>query len=76
LAYCDLFTKKLKVTKVSASYYEDSSGATHSEIMMIMDLPAGLLTPVSFLYDRCYFSGAGSQGMLRVPLFEEEMKYF
>ncbi len=76
LAYCDLFTKKIKVTKVSASYYEDSSGATHSEIMMIMDLPADLLTPVSFLYDRCYFSGAGGQGMLRVPLYEEEMKYF
>lgn len=76
LSYADLFSKKLTVTKVSASYYEDESGATHSEIMMIMDLPATLKTPITFLYDRCYFSAAGNQGMLRVPLYEEEMKYF
>lgn len=76
LAYPDLFQKHITVTKVSASYYTDESGATHSEIMMVMDLPNQLLTPVSFLYDRCYFSGAGNQGMLRVPLYEEEMKYF
>jgi len=76
LSYADLFSKKLIVTKVSASYYEDESGATHSEIMMIMDLPSTLKTPITFLYDRCYFSAAGNQGMLRVPLYEEEMKYF
>lgn len=76
LAYFDMFTKKLTVTKVSANYYEDEAGETRSEIMMIMNLPADLITPVSFLYDRCYFSGAGNQGMLRVPLYEEEMKYF
>lgn len=76
LAYFDLFTKKLVVTKVSANYYEDEAGETRAEIMMIMNLPSELLTPVSFLYDRCYFTGAGNQGMLRVPLFEEEMKYF
>lgn len=76
LSYVDLFTKDLTVTKVSASYYEDESGATHSEITMTIDLPTELKVPVSFLYDRCYFSGASKQGMLRVPLYEEEMKYF
>lgn len=76
LSYPDIFTKKLTVTKVSANYYEDESKATHSEIMMIVDLPAPLVTPVSFLYDRCYFSGAGDRGMIKVPLYEEEMKYF
>lgn len=76
LAYSDIFSSKLTVTKVSASFYEDESKATHSEIMMIINLPSDLVTPVSFLYDRCYFSGAGNQGMLRVPLYEEEMKYF
>lgn len=76
LAYSDLFTKKLTVTKVSANYYRDESGASQSELMMILELPSILVTPVSFLYDRCYFSGAGNQGMLRVPLYEEEMKYF
>lgn len=76
LAYSDIFTKKLIVTKVSASYYEDESGATHSEIMMVMDLPNELKAPISFLYDKCYFSAAGNQGMLRVPLYEEEMKFF
>lgn len=76
LSYADLFSHKLTVTKVSASYYEDESGATHSEIMMLMDLPNTFKIPVSFLYDKCYFSGTGNQGMLRVPLYEEEMKFF
>lgn len=76
LAYQDLFTHELKVTKVSANYYTDESGQSRNEIMMIVDLPSSLLTPVSFLYDKCYFSGAGNQGMIKVPLYEEEMKYF
>lgn len=76
LSYVDLFTKDLTVTKVSASFYEDESGATKSEITMTIDLPTEIKAPVSFLYDRCYFSGAKNQAMLRVPLYEEEMKYF
>lgn len=76
LSYSDLFKEKLIVTKVSASYYEDEGGGKHSEITMMADLPAELKVPVSFLYDKCYFSGAGKQAMLRVPLYEEEMKFF
>jgi len=76
LAYADIFSNNLVVTKVSASYYEDESGSKHSEITMVMDLPSELKVPVSFLYDKCYFSGAANQGMLRVPLYDEEMKFF
>ena len=76
LAYSDMFSKKLKVTKVSANYYVDEAGNNASEVLMAFDLPNPLPVTVSFLYDRCYFAGGGNQGMIKVPLYEEEMKYF
>lgn len=76
LSYSDMFSKPITVTKVSASYYTDDSGIQKSEVMMVMTLPSPLLTPISFMADKCYFSGGGDQAMLRVPLYEEEMKYF
>ncbi len=76
LSYCDLFNKKLIVTKVSANQYNDEAGNSRVELMMVMTLPSELITPISFMADKCYFSAGGSQGMLKVPLYEEEMKYF
>ncbi|MBQ9863122.1 MAG: ribonuclease H-like domain-containing protein [Lachnospiraceae bacterium] len=76
LAYCNLFSSKLTVTKVSANYYEDESGASNSEIIMLFEYPVKIKKPVSFLYDKCYISLSDNQGMLKVPLYDEEMRYF
>lgn len=76
LAYCDLFDDKLKVTKVSANYYSDEEGIEKAELLMAFDIPVTLPIPVSFLYDRCYFTGTANQGMIKVPLYEMELKYF
>ncbi len=76
LAFSDLFSEKIKVTKVSANYYTDEAGNNCQEVLMVFDLPTALPLTVSFLYDKCYFAGGGNQGMVKVPLYEEEMKYF
>lgn len=76
LAYCDLFTDPLTVTKVSANYFKDINNKDRVELLMTFDTPSTLPVPVSFIYDGCYFAGAANQGMLRVPLYQEELKYF
>ncbi len=43
---------------------------------MKLALPTPLPLPVSNLSNGCYFSGEASEGILKVPLYEEEMKYF
>lgn len=76
LSYCDLFDKKLTVTKASASTFTDSEGKNHTELLLYFDLPSQFVTPISFLKDNCYFAASKESGMLRVPIYEEEMKYF
>ena len=43
---------------------------------MKLTLPSPLPRPFSSSAQGCYFKGEGSEGSLRVPLYEEEMKYF
>ena len=76
LSVCDLFTDKLKVTKVSASHFKDVNGNDRSELLMTFDTPAPLPVPISYMYDGVYFAGAANQAMLRVPIAEEELKYY
>ena len=43
---------------------------------MKLELPSSLPLAISTLSNSCYFSGEGTEGILKVPLYEEEMKYF
>lgn len=76
LAYYDLFNEPLRPKKVQANYYHDIDGSQHQELLMKLTLPAALPHPFSCSAKSCYFKGEGSEGSLRVPLYEEEMKYF
>lgn len=76
LSYSDLYNEKLKVTKVSANYYNDEAGVYHTELLMVFDINTPLPEPISSLVDGCYFTGNGNQGLIKVPLFEGELKYF
>lgn len=76
LAIPDLFHLPVKVTKVHANYYKDIQQKQCSEIIMNLKLPTALPTDLSYGANNCYFSGGGTEGKLRVPIFEEEMKYF
>lgn len=76
LAIPDLFHMPVKVTRVQANYYKDISQKQCPEIIMNLTLPSPLPTDISYGIDECFFLGHGGEGKLRVPLYEEEMKYF
>lgn len=76
LAFYDLFNEPPAPKKVQANYYRDLDGSRHQELLMKLSLPTRLPLPVSGTANGCYFRGEGTEGNLRVPLYEEEMKYF
>lgn len=76
LSYYDLFNEKIKVKKVQANHYKNVQGLTGHELIMNLVLPTPLPCAVSASFEGCYFSASGSDGLIKVPLYEEELKYF
>lgn len=76
LAYYDLFNEEVKVRKVQANYYKDLNGNRRQEILMTLTLPTPLPRLVTASANNCYFRGEGSEATLKVPIYEEEMKYY
>lgn len=76
LSYYDLLNELPRPKKVQANYYNDMNGDRHQELIMKLSLPSPLPRALSGTADGCYFKGEGTEGTLRVPLYEEEMKYF
>ena len=76
LAFYDLFNSPLKVKKVQANRFVDYHGHDKKELLMKLQLPTPLPLSISTLSNGCYFSGEGGDGILKVPVYEEEMKYF
>lgn len=76
LAIPDLFNTPVKVKKVHANFYNDINNNQCSEIIMNIKLTTPLPAEISYGANGCYFIGNGFEGKLRVPVFDEEMKYF
>lgn len=76
LAYHDLFNKPLGAKKVWSNSYQDYHGMERHELLMKLSLPTALPKPLSTMCNGCYFSAEGKGGLLKVPIHEEEMKYF
>lgn len=76
LAVYDLFNGDLRAKKVQANQYVDYHGHNRQELLMKLTLPTPLPFSLSDLSNGCYFSGEKDVGILKVPLYEEEMKYF
>lgn len=76
LAVPDLFLLPVKVTKVHANYYKDINQEQCSEIIMNLNLPTPLPIELTYGANECYFHGVGTEGKLRVPIHEGELKYF
>lgn len=76
LAYHDLFNGEVNAKKVQANYYTDYSGNRRQELLMTLSLPTPLPVPVSLSVGSCYFKGENDTATLKVPLIEEELKYF
>lgn len=76
LAVYDLFNGKIRAKKALAQRYVDYHGQEKQELLMKLSLPTPLPFSLSALMNGCYFSGEQAEGILKAPLYEEEMKYF
>lgn len=76
LSYYDLFNGDVKAKKVQANYYRDINGNRRKELLITLSLMTPLPKPVSAAANNCYFKGDGEDATLKIPLYEEELKYF
>lgn len=76
LAYYDIFNGEIKAKKVQANYYTDYTGKRRQELIMTLFLPSPLPAPLSASIGGCYFKGEQDTASLKVPIYEEELKYF
>ena len=76
LSYSDLFNRPVKVHKVQANHYKDYQGRKKQELIIHMKLPCSVPVPLSLHAFDCYFKCQESKGILRVPVYTEELKYF
>ena len=73
----DLFNENcVKARKVQANYYKDVSGAQRKELLITLQIPTSLPRLVTASAANCYFRGEGESATLKVPIYEEELKYF
>lgn len=76
LAVYDLFNGTIRAKKVQAQHYIDYRGQDRQELLMKLAFSTPLPFSLSEFSNGCYFSGEKDAGILKVPLYEEEMKYF
>lgn len=76
LAYNDLFTGSLKVKKAQANYYQDIDGNRRQELLLTCRASAPIPAPISCHHFDCYLKAENTDVSLRIPIYEEEMKYF
>lgn len=76
LAYYDLFNSEVRAKKVQANYYKDMNGNHRKELLITLSIPTPLPKAISASANNCYFKGEDEQAILKVPLYEEELKYF
>lgn len=76
LAYYDLFNRPVKAKKVQANSYRDGNGSKRRELLLQFRPETALPKSVSASAGQCLFRGEGSECTLKIPILEEELKYF
>ncbi len=76
LAYYDLFNQPVKARRVQANSYKDVNGNRRKELVILFQPETPLPRLVSASAGGCYFRGDGTECSLKIPIFEEELKYF
>lgn len=76
LSYYDLFNHPVSAKKVQANHFVDMHGNQKKELLITLALPSCLPKPVTASANACYFRGEGNEATLKVPIYEEELKYF
>lgn len=76
LSYYDLFNETPRARKVQANYYRDINGKRRRELLITLALSSPLPRLASASANNCYFRGEGNEAVLKIPIYEEELKYF
>lgn len=76
LAYYDLFNQPVRARKVQANSYRDINGGKRRELIITLNLDQALPKSVLSNVGGCYFRGEGNEATLKIPIYEEELKFF
>lgn len=76
LSFSDLFNKEITVTKVNLESYIDRNGIAQKELIMSLNLPSAIPTNITHMACNCFFKGEDKKAILKVPVYEGELKYF
>ena len=76
LSYNDMANGKLRVSKVHADTYTDYNGQSQSEIVMSIQFESPIPKAFTSFSHGCYIKAEGDTAQIKVPLYNEEMKYF
>ncbi|MCI5954903.1 MAG: ribonuclease H-like domain-containing protein [Lachnospiraceae bacterium] len=76
LAYYDLFNEPVRAKKVQANYYKDVNGSKRKELIITIAPETPLPKQVFTNAGSCFFRGEGNEAILKIPIYEEELKYF
>lgn len=78
LSYSDIFGSPtaLRAKKVQANSYRDAHGKVRRELLITAVLPEKLPQPISASAGGCSFRTEDDKIVIRVPIFDGELKYF
>lgn len=76
ISYHDLLEEELTVNKAQANYYDDCDSCAREEVLLFFTLPSSLPRPIAGTADHCFMKAEGNKGVLKIPLYTEELKYF
>lgn len=75
-AFANLEKMEVTVTRAQANYYTDHEDRQAEELLVRFKMNFSLPARIYAGADHCYLKIEGDAGILKVPLYSEEMKYF
>ena len=76
LSFHDLPEAKLHVYKAEAHSYRGYLGDEKEELLLHFRSDKAIPVMITGSYDHVFLSQTGAEGLLRIPVYREEMKYF
>ena len=76
LSYVDLLHGELTIKKVQANHYRDANDCHRTELLIFTTSPFSVPKPITSSRDGFYVKLEENKVFLRVPVFDEELKYF
>lgn len=76
LSYVDLFDEDYHIDQVEIDTSKDVFGKEVRELNIYFSTKISLPRPIACHGNDCYYTGREQRGLIKVPVYSEEMKYF